>query len=807
MDYGVLDRSLSWILVSGDQAHNLAAGRAFTWQPSWGSSDLIQDGFFVPAGWMGLAVSLLGLVILAALAWVFYARKRKRLSVLNSWRERAGSTRSEDRLQAIFEYAPDAYYLADLMGNFVDGNQAAEQLVGYPREALIGQNFLNLDLLPRAELPRAAALLAKNVQGIATGPDEFTMNRADGTQVTVEIKTFPVEIEGQALVLGIARDVTERNQVAAELERIKEFNEDLIQSVVEGIVVVAADETLSFVNPAAAQMMGYTPEELTGRHWHVVIPPDQRAVVEAADARRAQGISDRYELELLHKDGRRVPVVVSGAPRYEDGQFAGSLAVFTDLSDIRQTEVELLKLSNAVEASGDAVFMTDKEGLISYTNPGFTRLYGFSADEVVGKVTPRILKSGQMKPEDYEIFWQTLLNKEVVRGELINKTKDGRLIHVAGSANSILDPQGQIIGFLAIQRDISERVKMVEAERTARALAERRAAELEVLERVAETLNEAAPLGDPLEPALDTLMDLVGAEAGWILLLAGDGETRLAAAGGLPPDLVGDDCEVFRTSGCFCQRKLLAGELTTGMIIEDCERLSALDGSWRSGASDHATIPLRVGGEILGNLNLVPPAGRHFNDDELRLLTAAGDQFGVAIERAQLFGEVQQLAITDGLTGLYNRRHLFVLAEREVERTRRYGHPLAILMLDLDYFKRVNDTYGHAVGDHVLCVVAERCLGNLREVDILGRYGGEEFVVLLPETSLPSAIKVAERLCRLIGGEPVETDKGPVSVTVSLGVAPLDEDCEGLDALLERADQALYAAKARGRDQIAVWEA
>ncbi len=98
----------------------------------------------------------------------------------------------------------------------------------------------------------------------------------------------------------------------------------------------------------------------------------------------------------------------------------------------------------------------------------------------------------------------------------------------------------------------------------------------------------------------------------------------------------------------------------------------------------------------------------------------------------------------------------------------------------------MNDTYGHAIGDHVLCMVAERCVGNLREVDILGRYGGEEFVVLLPETNLASASIVAERLCRLIGDKPVETEKGPVSVTVSLGVAPLDDACESFDALLER---------------------
>jgi diguanylate cyclase (GGDEF)-like protein/PAS domain S-box-containing protein len=805
MDQGVVNQNLVSGLVFGDLVSYLSGNHRFFWKPFWGSSALSQGGFFADAGWLNLLLALGGLVFLLALGRFFYLRWRGQLAVLTSWRKRESSNQSEDRLRAIFEFAPDAYYLSDLMGTFVDGNQAAEELVGYPREVLIGQSFLSLDLLPRDELPRAAALLAKNVQGKATGPDEFTIKRKDGTYIMVEIKTFPVKIEGQALVLGIARDVTERNRVAGELERIKEFNEDLIQSVEEGIVVVADDETLSFVNPAAAKMMGYLPEELIGQHWHVVIPEDQHPIVEAADARRAQGISDRYELELVHKDGSRVPVVVSGAPRYAEGRFAGSLAVFTDVSAIRSTEVELLKLSNAVEASGDAVFMTDKEGLITYINPGFTRLYGYKAEDVVGEVTPRILKSGEMDPEDYVHFWETLLNKEVVRGELINKTKDGRLIHVTGSANPILDTEGQIIGFLAIQRDISERVRMEEAERAARELAERRASELEVLERVAETLNQAELMDDPLEPALATLMGLVGAEAGWILLLEPDDSTRLAGVRGLPPELAEEDYAAFRSSGCVCQQMLLAGELTEGVILFDCERLSAANSGRGAYPRNHATIPLRVGGKVLGNLNLVAGSGRDFTEGELRLLTAAGDQFGVAVERAQLFGEVQQLAVTDSLTGLNNRRHLFVLAEHEFERAQRYANPLAIMMLDLDFFKRVNDTYGHAIGDHVLCMVAERCAGNLREVDILGRYGGEEFVVLLPETNLASASIVAERLCRLIGDEPIKTEKGPVSVTVSLGVAPLDDACESFDALLERADQALYAAKENGRNQVAVW--
>jgi PAS domain S-box-containing protein len=131
---------------------------------------------------------------------------------------------SEQRFRILFDFAPDAYYLNDLKGNFIDGNRVAEELTGYRKEELIGKNSLKLALLPPSEIPKAAAALAKNVRGKPTGPDEFILNRKDGTQVTVEITTLPVKIEGQTVVLGIARDITKRKETEqALIEREKEL--------------------------------------------------------------------------------------------------------------------------------------------------------------------------------------------------------------------------------------------------------------------------------------------------------------------------------------------------------------------------------------------------------------------------------------------------------------------------------------------------------------------------------------------------------------------------------------------------------
>jgi len=164
--------------------------------------------------------------------------------------------------------------------------------------------------------------------------------------------------------------------------------------------------------------------------------------------------------------------------------------------------------------------------------------------------------------------------------------------------------------------------------------------------------------------------------------------------------------------------------------------------------------------------------------------------------------KVQQLAITDSLTNLYNRRHFAKVAGGEIKRACRYGRPLAVIMLDIDRFKRANDTYGHTVGDHILQGVAACCRQELRKVDIVGRYGGDEFVVLLPENDLAAARQVAERLRKRIAQRQLNTPKGPATVTASLGIAAVDCEDTTLEQLLSRADQALYAAKQSGRNRV-----
>jgi diguanylate cyclase (GGDEF)-like protein/PAS domain S-box-containing protein len=177
-------------------------------------------------------------------------------------------------------------------------------------------------------------------------------------------------------------------------------------------------------------------------------------------------------------------------------------------------------------------------------------------------------------------------------------------------------------------------------------------------------------------------------------------------------------------------------------------------------------------------------------------------------EQKRTEARLQQLAQTDYLTGVFNRRAFFDLAGPELERSRRYQHPLAFILMDVDNFKKVNDTYGHLAGDRVLQNVARACQRSLREVDKLARYGGEEFIVMLPETDGPGACRSAERLRQVIEQAEVSTHQGPVRITASLGVSvfQLDGNNLSIDRLLGQADQALYQAKQAGRNQVCLWQ-
>ena len=244
-----------------------------------------------------------------------------------------------------------------------------------------------------------------------------------------------------------------------------------------------------------------------------------------------------------------------------------------------------------------------------------------------------------------------------------------------------------------------------------------------------------------------------------------------------------------------------AARMTPRVIADaarDARRLPGEDvaGAW-------LLYPIVIHEQLLGVAQWTRPARRPFSGKDIARLDALVPQMAIAMENIYIRVQMQDAAATDGLTGLWNHRRLYDLLREEMRRAARYGRALAVLMMDVDSFKTFNDTYGHPQGDQLLRVVAGILKGSVRSVDHVGRYGGEEFLIILPETGKEDACRMAERIRGEVEARAcVVIEDQAVHRTMSMGVAAFPEDASSADELIQRADAALYRAKRSGKNRV-----
>ncbi|MDD2770296.1 MAG: diguanylate cyclase [Methylococcus sp.] len=434
------------------------------------------------------------------------------------------------------------------------------------------------------------------------------------------------------------------------------------------------------------------------------------------------------------------------------------------------------------------------DGRIEYLNHKFTELFGYRLEDIP------TLEAWYQRAYPDEKFRNEIVGKwtratiaaketgtEVPPLEVPVTCKNGAVRHVVIAATWIGDY------LLANFSDISDRWRAEQRYRSHNATLEL-IAKGASLQQILSAIVRNAEAQDPR---------LICS----ILLVDADGRhLRTGAAPGLPEfyNQAVDGIEIGKgigscgTAAATLQRVIVA-DVQTHPYWEKFKEIAA-----RAGLASCWSEPiLSSKGRLLGTFAIYHGQPCTPDDEALQLIGYAANLASIAIEHHQTQDELERQAHTDFLTGLANRRHFIKLAEVELARARRYGKPLSLFMIDVDHFKAVNDSLGHDTGDRVLQDIAAALVQTLRTTDVIGRFGGEEFAVVLPDTPATQAGEAAERLRRTIAATDMQGDSGPsLHTTVSVGVSTLTDAPADLNTLLKHADDALYIAKNGGRNQV-----
>jgi diguanylate cyclase (GGDEF)-like protein len=329
--------------------------------------------------------------------------------------------------------------------------------------------------------------------------------------------------------------------------------------------------------------------------------------------------------------------------------------------------------------------------------------------------------------------------------------------------------------------------------------------ELAIFHDVAKALTSSLNLDSILQTIMEKMAEYFQPDT-WSLLMVDEEKDELYFA-----IAVGDASEALKTV------RLKMGEGIAGWVAKHGESLLVPDvytdprfakridemTKWKTRSI--ICIPLSSKHRVLGVIQLINVDMKHFGDNDMLALQALADYAAIAIDNARAVERIQELTITDDCTGLYNARHLYKTLEAEVYRSARFGYEFSVLFLDLDHFKKVNDTHGHLVGSKLLAEIGYAIKAHLRLIDYAFRYGGDEFVVLLPQTGKDSALVVARRIRDVFRSSLfLKEENLNLNIRASMGVATYPEDAKSAHEIIRQADEMMYMVKNTTRDNISV---
>jgi len=457
-----------------------------------------------------------------------------------------------------------------------------------------------------------------------------------------------------------------------------------------------------------------------------------------------------------------------------------------------------------LEAKKVSQFVIGGLGVVKIVQPEFDELFGGLSGWVLREFKPALSPKGVPDPRENEVAQKRRIEMHcgsiIVAPMLIRERAIGTITAINNPEDKdFTQREVNLLETIAGQAAIAmENANLLQKSQTT-------LAETQMLYQVAHSLIQAETLDEVVQSLVDNVAKFLPAHLAALNIFdLNRAEITNFVVSGMDIDDIDqvDFDELMDGLTGWAVRELEPVVSLKG-VIDPRESDAGLKRRADAGFGSVVIVPLVHRSNVLGSMSVINRQDQpDFTQRDIGLMEAVANQAAFAIENAKLFEEIQWLATTDGLTGTHNRRHLFELGRREIERARRYKHPLSAIMLDIDNFKQVNDTYGHSIGDQVLRALTRECLDSLREVDILGRYGGEEFAIILPETECQAACKTAERLRQRIENKPFKTTKGELLLTISLGVAELIDDIPDMATLLDLADSALYVAKQSGRNRV-----